>query len=75
MDFITLKIHRPRPSLNPRTLGPEASMLTTTPPRATSYLLLAVYKRSPEYRKGVVGGQNENQYDLPLYSGSGGWGL
>jgi hypothetical protein len=29
------KIHRPRPGLNPRTLGPVASTLTTTPPRAT----------------------------------------
>jgi hypothetical protein len=27
-DFITLKIHRPRPGLNPRTLGPVASTLT-----------------------------------------------
>jgi hypothetical protein len=34
-DFITLKIHRPRPGLNPRTLGPVASTLTTRPPRAT----------------------------------------
>jgi hypothetical protein len=34
-DFITLKIHRPLPGLNPRTLGPVASTLTTTPPRAT----------------------------------------
>jgi hypothetical protein len=33
-DFITIKIHRPRPGLNPRTLGPVASTLTTTPPRA-----------------------------------------
>jgi hypothetical protein len=31
-DFNTLKIHRPRPGL---TLGPVASTLTTTPPRAT----------------------------------------
>jgi hypothetical protein len=30
-DFITLKIHLPRPGLNPRTLGPVA----TRPPRAT----------------------------------------
>jgi hypothetical protein len=30
-DFITLKIHRPRPGLNPRTLGPVASTLTTRP--------------------------------------------
>jgi hypothetical protein len=34
-DFITLKIHRPRPGLNPRTLGPVASTLTTRPQRAT----------------------------------------
>jgi hypothetical protein len=34
-DFITLKIHHLRPGLNPRTLGPVASTLTTTPPRAT----------------------------------------
>jgi hypothetical protein len=33
--FITLKIHRPRLGLNPRTLGPVASTLTTRPPRAT----------------------------------------
>jgi hypothetical protein len=36
-DFITLKIHRPRPGLNPRTLGPVASTLNTRPPRATAY--------------------------------------
>jgi hypothetical protein len=34
-DFITLKIHRPRPDLNPRTLGRMPSTLTTKPPRAT----------------------------------------
>jgi hypothetical protein len=34
-DFITLKIHRPRPGLNPRTVGPVASMLTTRSPGAT----------------------------------------
>jgi hypothetical protein len=27
-------VHRPRPGLDPRTLGPVASMLTTSPPRA-----------------------------------------
>jgi hypothetical protein len=27
MDFITLKIHRPRPGLNPRTLGPVQAPL------------------------------------------------
>jgi hypothetical protein len=37
-DFITLKIHRPRPGLNPRTLGSVASTLTTRPPRATLLL-------------------------------------
>jgi hypothetical protein len=31
--FITLKIPSPLPSLNPRSLGPVASILTTTPPR------------------------------------------
>jgi hypothetical protein len=30
-----LKINRPRPSLNPRILGPMASMLTTKPSKAT----------------------------------------
>jgi hypothetical protein len=30
-----LKIYRPRPCLNPRTLGPMTSTLTTRPPRAT----------------------------------------
>jgi hypothetical protein len=30
-----LKINRPRPSLNPRILGPTASMLTTKPSKAT----------------------------------------
>jgi hypothetical protein len=34
-DFVTLKIHRPRPGLNPRTLGPVVRTLTTRPPRAT----------------------------------------
>jgi hypothetical protein len=36
-DFITIKIHRPRPGLNPRTFGPVASTLTTRPPKATIY--------------------------------------
>jgi hypothetical protein len=35
-DFITLKIYRPLPGLNPRTLGPVASTLTTRPLRATT---------------------------------------
>jgi hypothetical protein len=39
-DFITLKIHRPLPGLNPRTLGPVASTLTTRLPRATCTYLL-----------------------------------
>jgi hypothetical protein len=30
-----LKIHRPRSGSNPRTLGPVASTLTTSPPRST----------------------------------------
>jgi hypothetical protein len=38
-DFITLKIHHPRPDLNPRTLGPVASTLTTRPPRATRLII------------------------------------
>jgi hypothetical protein len=38
-DFITLKIHRPRPGLNPRTLSPVASTLTTRPPMATYTIL------------------------------------
>jgi hypothetical protein len=42
MDFITLKIHRPRPGLNPRTLGPVASTLTTRPPRATYTYTLGI---------------------------------
>jgi hypothetical protein len=33
-----LKIHRPRPELNPRTLDPVASTLTTSPPRATAHV-------------------------------------
>jgi hypothetical protein len=33
--FITLKIHRPRPGLNPRTLGPVASTLINSAPSAT----------------------------------------
>jgi hypothetical protein len=34
-----LKIHRPRPGMNPRTLGPVESMITTRPPRPTKMLL------------------------------------
>jgi hypothetical protein len=33
--FILLKVHRPRPGLNPRTLGPMASTLNITPPMTT----------------------------------------
>jgi hypothetical protein len=40
-----LKIHRPRPGLNSQTLGPMASMITTTPPRPTNqYNLVEVYR-------------------------------
>jgi hypothetical protein len=36
--FLSLSnIHRPRPVLNPRTLGLMSSTLTTTPPRTTGY--------------------------------------
>jgi hypothetical protein len=34
-DVVPLKIHRPRPGLNPRILGPVASTITTRLPRAT----------------------------------------
>jgi hypothetical protein len=44
MDSITLKIHRPWLGLNPRTLGPVASMLTTRPPRATTILVVLVQR-------------------------------
>jgi hypothetical protein len=40
--FITLN-HRPRPGLNPRTLGPVASTLTTSPPRAAQRHLVEAY--------------------------------
>jgi hypothetical protein len=36
-----LKIHRPRPGLNPLTLGPLASTIITRPPRSTGRLLFA----------------------------------
>jgi hypothetical protein len=32
------KIHRPRSGSNPRTLGPVASTLTTSPPRSTCFI-------------------------------------
>jgi hypothetical protein len=32
---VVLRIHRPRWGSNPRTLGPVASTLTTSPPRST----------------------------------------
>jgi hypothetical protein len=35
--LLPLKIHHPWLDLNPRTLGPTASMLTTRPLRATTY--------------------------------------
>jgi hypothetical protein len=35
-----LKIHRPRSGSNPRTLGPVASTLTTSPARATNYYII-----------------------------------
>ena len=39
-DFYALKkIHRTRPSLNPRTSDPVGSMITTGPPGSTSLLL------------------------------------
>jgi hypothetical protein len=41
-----LKIHRPRPGLNPQTLGPVASTLTTSPPTATQFCNLRVKFRT-----------------------------
>jgi hypothetical protein len=39
-EFLSpLKIHRPRSGSNPRTLGPVASTLTTSPPRSTGQLV------------------------------------
>jgi hypothetical protein len=32
----SLKIHRPRPGMNPRNLGPMTSTITTRPPRTTA---------------------------------------
>jgi hypothetical protein len=34
-----LKIHRPQPSFNPRTLGPTANTITTRPTRTTRWIL------------------------------------
>lgn len=34
-DFSPLKFHRPQAGLDARSLGPIASMINTTPPRAT----------------------------------------
>jgi hypothetical protein len=39
-----LKIHRPRSGSNPRTLGPVASTLTTSPPSATIYFICRYIK-------------------------------
>jgi hypothetical protein len=55
--FYHLKIHRPRPGLNPRTLGPVASTLTTRPPRATT--------------SSVSCGQNGNAYSPDDGGGDG----
>jgi hypothetical protein len=38
-----LKIHHFRPGLNPRTLGPMASAITTLPPRTSKYGLQVIY--------------------------------
>jgi hypothetical protein len=38
-----LKIHRPRPGFNPQTLGPVASTLITSPPRATFLFVAHLY--------------------------------
>ena len=44
-DFYALKIHRIRPSLNPRTSDPVASMITTGPPVSTlSECLLLIWE-------------------------------
>src|SRR5215469_12570056 len=45
-DFFARKIRRLRPGLNPRTWVPEASMLTTRPPKPLSCRLL--YALHPE---------------------------
>jgi hypothetical protein len=43
-----LKIHRLRPGSNPRTLGPVASTLTTSPPRV---LYVCIYANSIMYQR------------------------
>jgi hypothetical protein len=40
-----LKIHRPRSGSNPRTLGPVASTLTTSPPKSTPSSFTGPYIR------------------------------
>jgi hypothetical protein len=40
-----LKIQRPRSGLNPRTLGPVASTLTTSPPRSTYTIFIPLFKK------------------------------
>jgi hypothetical protein len=50
-----LKIHRPRPGMNPRTLGTMASTINTRPPRATiCALLLSVWSHFPPSGDPVV---------------------
>jgi hypothetical protein len=50
------KIHRPRSGSNPRTLGPVASTLTTSPPRSTwwCHKHYVFIRRSP-VRAGILG--------------------
>jgi hypothetical protein len=48
-----LEIHRPRSGSNPRTLGPVASTLTTSPPRSTNFKYITVLTLIAGFRRDV----------------------
>jgi hypothetical protein len=48
-----LKIHRPRPGINPRTLGPMASTITTRPPTVTPNMLKSSNRSLKRLTSGV----------------------
>jgi hypothetical protein len=53
-DFYRLKNPSPRPGLNPRTLGPVANTLTTTPPRRLCWRSVRSYAPSIERRDFII---------------------
>jgi hypothetical protein len=62
--FPSLKIHGPRSGSNPRTLGPVASTLTTSPPRATIIEITAIINNGAAFIMQCNLAQRHGRYSI-----------